>query len=235
MWISGQVQAECRSHYQIFEFSLPIIFLTTRTSNFHYQSLFSLPGLRNFNANPFSHYQVFEFSLPITFLTTRSCLLSAPARLTSRNDLEPGVAKLLGVCSPVDDTQGADRVSHHSCPVCPVQSRDVRGSSIKHRDLTATLGRGYLPKAACGLALPSGLSGPGRAGETRAICVTVYCVRFPDSARPGLEATPPPPEISVGRRYFLATTIGASSAAPISQAAIASAPAREEAGMDRDS
>ena len=77
------------SHYQIFEFSLPLAVLTTRSSNSHYRMLFWLPDLRILATERYSHYQIFEFSLPGAVLTTRSsnfhyrALFSLPDMLLS--------------------------------------------------------------------------------------------------------------------------------------------------------
>ena len=53
-----------------YEFSLPLAFLTTGSSNSHYCLLFSLPELRILTTACCCHYQSFEFSLPLAVLTT---------------------------------------------------------------------------------------------------------------------------------------------------------------------
>ena len=54
------------------EFSLPIVVVTARSQNSHYQSLLSLPDHRILTTNRCCHYQITEFSLSIVVVTTRS-------------------------------------------------------------------------------------------------------------------------------------------------------------------
>ena len=58
-----------QSHY---EFSLPLAFLTTGSSNSHYRLIFSLPDLGILTTACCCHYQNFEFSLPLAVVTTRA-------------------------------------------------------------------------------------------------------------------------------------------------------------------